>query len=293
MRDRAAPPMFIAGIPMRPQFKEGMEYFMQMQEHGRIAIPPISQSKMERYEFMNISDELAIVIPAKNEEKLLPRLLISLIRQDYRLIKDTSVFLADADSTDRTIAIAQGFNNSLAIRVIRGGLPSVGRNNGAHCAYSRYLLFLDADIELADRTLIRRAVDLMKSKSLHCVTTDIFCRDGILLDHLMYGSNNVIQRLSRFHKPFATGMFMLVDRERFDELGGFDELALFAEDYQLTRQIERNRFQVIRGGIYSTNRRLKKMGYWTMSRYFIRTAFHGRQAKYYRNPMHRAYWEAS
>jgi GT2 family glycosyltransferase len=109
----------------------------------------------------------------------------------------------------------------------------------------------------------------------------------------MYGGNNVIQRLSRFHKPFATGMFMLMDRERFDELGGFDELALFAEDYQLTRQIEGRRFRVIRGGIYSTNRRLKKMGYWTMSRYFIRTAFHGRQAKYYRNPMHRAYWEAS
>jgi len=31
---------------------------------------------------MSISDELPIVIPAKNEEKLLPRLLRSLLKQD-------------------------------------------------------------------------------------------------------------------------------------------------------------------------------------------------------------------
>jgi hypothetical protein len=36
-----------------------------------------------------------------------------------------------------------------------------------------------------------------------------------------------VQRLSRFHKPFAAGMLMLLDKEEFDRLGGFDEKALF------------------------------------------------------------------
>jgi glycosyltransferase involved in cell wall biosynthesis len=241
---------------------------------------------------MNISDELTIVIPAKNEEKLLPRLLMSLEEQDYPLMPNTRVILADADSTDRTIPLAMKFTNSLALTVIHGGLPSVGRNRGAINADSRYILFLDADIELPDPTLIRRAVGLMKKKSLHCVTTDIYCCGGIWLDHLLYAGNNMVQRLSRFHKPFATGMFMLLDKGEFDRIGGFDEQALFAEDYQLTRQIHRDRFRVIRGGIYSTNRRFVKMGHWAIVRFFLSTAMHGRKPNYYRNKYYEAYWGA-
>jgi glycosyltransferase involved in cell wall biosynthesis len=241
---------------------------------------------------MNISDELTIVIPAKNDEILLPRLLMSLEEQDYPLMANTRVILADADSTDRTIPLAMKFTNSLALTVIHGGLPSVGRNRGAICADSRYILFFDADIVLPDPTLIRRAVELMKQKSLHCVTTDVFCSGGIWLDHLLYACNNLVQRLSRFHKPFATGMFMLLDKEEFDRIGGFDEKALFAEDYQLTRHIQRNRFRVIRGGIHSTNRRFVKMGHWTMVRLFLSAAIYGRKPNYHRNKYRDAYWEA-
>jgi glycosyltransferase involved in cell wall biosynthesis len=251
-----------------------------------------SKAEERRSQSMNLSDELTIVIPAKNEEKLLPRLLTSLVGQDYPLMSCTRVLLADADSTDRTVEVAMEFSKRLPVTVIRGGLPSVGRNNGARCSYSRYILFLDADIELADSTLLRRAIDRMKQGALHCVTTDIRCREGSSLDHLLYGGNNLVQRLSRFHRPFATGMFMLLDREQFDELGGFDELALYAEDYQLTRKIQRSRFSVLRGGIYSTNRRFKKMGHWTIVRYFISTALHSRKPNYYRNRYYEAYWQA-
>jgi glycosyltransferase involved in cell wall biosynthesis len=240
-----------------------------------------------------MSDELAVVIPARNEEKLLPRLLLSLVRQDYRYMRDTNIYLADADSTDRTVGVARNFSRELNISVIKGGLPSVGRNNGARRADSRYLLFLDADVELGDRALIRRALEAMKRESLHLVTTDILCPEGGVLDGLMYGCNNAVQRLSRCHRPFATGMFMLFDRDRFDDLGGFDELALYAEDYQLSRLVDRRRFRVVRGGVYSTNRRFKKMGYWKIARFFLRTAFRGGRAGYYRDPMHRAYWEMS
>jgi hypothetical protein len=133
---------------------------------------------------------------------------------------------------------------------------------------------------------------LMISKSLHCVTTDIWCRGGGLMDNLCYGGSNLAQRLSRFYRPFATGMFMLVDKSRFDALGGFDEQALYAEDYQLTQQFERKRFRVIRGGISSTNRRFQKMGHATIIRFFLKTALHRGQPDYFRSKLHQAYWEA-
>jgi hypothetical protein len=85
---------------------------------------------------------------------------------------------------------------------------------------------------------------------------------------------------------------MLVDKEEFEELGGFDEQALYAEDYQLTRQIKRSRFRVIGGGIYSTNRRFLKMGHGTVMRFFLKTALHSRKPDYFRSKMHEAYWQA-
>jgi glycosyltransferase involved in cell wall biosynthesis len=207
-------------------------------------------------------------------------------------MRNTRVLLADADSTDRTVQIANEFSRDLQITVIQGGLPSIGRNNGARCASSSYLLFIDADIEIADPTLLRRSMDLIKKRALHCVTTDIWCRDGGWLDNLLFAGNNLVQRFSRFHHPFATGMFMLVDRRKFAELGGFDERALYAEDYQLTRQFQCNRFRVIRGGILSTNRRFRKMGHGNIIRFFLKTAFHSRQPEYFRSKIHQAYWEA-
>ena len=50
----------------------------------------------------NTASELTIVIPAKNEAKLIPRLLTSLTNQDYSKMSSTRVLVADANSTDGT-----------------------------------------------------------------------------------------------------------------------------------------------------------------------------------------------
>src|SRR3974390_2917270 len=127
---------------------------------------------------MNTTNELTIVIPAKNESKLIPRLLTSLTTQDYSKMSSTRVLVADANSTDGTPEVVMSFRDRLNVTVIRGGMPSVGRNQGAALADTPYVLFLDADIELADTSLIRRCVERAQSKGSHCVTTNILCKDG-------------------------------------------------------------------------------------------------------------------
>src|SRR3984885_1504619 len=106
----------------------------------------------------NPANESTIVIPAKNEAKLIPRLLTSLTNQDYSNMCSTRVLVADANSTDGTPEIVLRFRDRLNVSVIRGGMPSVGRNLGAAHAESTYVLFLDADIELAHPSVLRRAV---------------------------------------------------------------------------------------------------------------------------------------
>ena len=117
---------------------------------------------------MNTANQLTIVIPAKNEAKLIPRLLTSLINQDYSKMSSTRVLVADANSTDSTANIVLGFRDRLNIHVIRGGTPSVGRNLGAAHAESDYVLFLDADIELASASLIRRVMERAEREWMTC-----------------------------------------------------------------------------------------------------------------------------
>jgi len=188
-------------------------------------------------------------------------------------MSSTRVLVADANSTDGTPEIVMSFRDRLNVTVIRGGMPSVGRNQGAAQADTPYVLFLDADIELADRSLVRRCVEEAQTKALHCMTTNIVCRDGNWIDKLFYaGGVDLCQYLSCLHRPFATGMFMFFDRKKFWELGGFNEQIHFAEDYKLSQRVERKRFAIVRGGVWTTNRRFQRMGHLRVGWLFVRTA---------------------
>ena len=196
-------------------------------------------------------------------------------------MSSTRVLVADANSTDGTPQIVLSFRDRLNVKVIRGGLPSFGRNQGASQADTPYVLFLDADIELADPCLIRRCMEKAQRKNLHCLTTNILCKDGSWLDKLLYAGNDLFQYLSCLHRPFATGMFMLFDRKKFWECGGFHEQILFAEDYRLSQKVERKRFAIVGGGVYTTNRRFKRMGHLKVGWLFLKTALNYWNEKYF------------
>jgi len=238
---------------------------------------------------MSTRPELCLVIPAKNEANNLPTLLTCLSKQDYPHLAHTKVFVADADSTDGTQEIARSFSDRLNIHVIQGGTPSVGRNCGVRASDSEMVLFLDADVELRDPTLIRRAVGRMRSRRLHCLTVDIKCKDGNWADRLLYRGNSRMQRLSSWVLPFGTGMFLLFDRKRFTELGGFSEDALFAEDFLLTKQVSPLRFSVLNGAIYTSNRRFKRTGHGRMVFLFFWTLLNSRNRRHFEND--HGYWE--
>jgi glycosyltransferase involved in cell wall biosynthesis len=196
-------------------------------------------------------------------------------------MSSTRVLVADANSTDRTREIVASFRDRLNVAVIAGGMPSAGRNQGAAQAEAPYVLFVDADIELADPSLIRHCVEKARAKQLHCVTTNVVCRGGNWIDKLLYATIDLFQYLSYLHRPFATGMFMLFDREKFHQLGGFHEQIHFAEDYKLSQKVDRKRFAIVRGGVYTTNRRFQKMGHLRPGWLFLKTAMNYWNEKYF------------
>jgi len=174
-----------------------------------------------------------------------------------------------------------GYADRLRIEVIPGGLPAVGRNAGARLADTRYVLFIDADVVISDRTMLRRAMQSMEVRHLHCLTTSIGCMYGRFVDDLLYAGNNLIQRMCSWFMPFGTGMFLMFERTVFDRLGGFNEQALYAEDYLLTQKVSMPRFGILRGKVHTTNRRFRKMGRRRIVWMFFRTALNSFNRSYY------------
>lgn len=185
----------------------------------------------------------------------------------------TKVFVADAGSTDGTPELALSFASRLDLEVIPGGLPSVGRNAGARRAQTPYVLFIDADMELKDPGLVRRALHLAVRRKLECVTTNIWCSSGRLRDHALYLGNNIAQYGSMLVRPFSTGMFMLFEKAAFDRLGGFHEGALYAEDFLLSKKVPNRKFGIVRGRVHTTNRRFRNMGHARIVGLFLKTMF--------------------
>ncbi|MFH1248696.1 MAG: glycosyltransferase [archaeon] len=198
---------------------------------------------------------ISIIIPALNEEKFIVRLLDSLKRQKLR---DYEVIIADAGSTDKTLQISRNYG----CKIVKGGLPARGRNNGAKAAKGDLLLFLDADCFLPNNCLNKSIIEYEK-RSLD-VSTFMLLPDGkskirkIFLN-LFY--NYPILILEKILPHGAMGI--LIDKEMFKRLNGFDETIKLAEDHDFIRRAAKiGRFGVIRAcKILTSDRRFDTDGW--------------------------------
>jgi len=183
---------------------------------------------------------ISIVIPTKNEELHLPKLLASIRLQT---VQPHEIIVADAKSTDRTREIAESYG---AI-VVDGGMPSVGRNIGARCATGEMILFLDADVELRDPTFLEKSIAEFKERGLGLATCDVFPLSDAYIDHFMHKAYNKYARAWGSLFPHAPGFCMLVKRDSHNKLGGFDESVVFCEDHDYARRFKKvGRFGFLR-----------------------------------------------
>jgi glycosyltransferase involved in cell wall biosynthesis len=218
---------------------------------------------------------LSIVIPCKNEEKQIRSTLKALENQTIDM-SVVPIYIADAGSTDSTLEVIQNFieKGKLKVKVVEGGYPPTGRNKGASYCRSEYILFLDADIEMGEDTSIEKSINLAIEKDLDLVATYIKCKDGNQYDAFFWEKIHAFTyKYPYIVGPYAAGMFILIRKSKFYELGGFNEEMVLGDDWELTHKIRREKFGIANTFIWTTNRRFMKQGYLkTFSRYF-RVAF--------------------
>ncbi len=167
---------------------------------------------------------LAIVIPTKNEEDYLPKLLASIAEQTLR---PEVVIVADANSTDSTRQVALEHGAT----VVEGGMPGPGRNRGAQSVESDLIFFFDADVVLTDPEFLRRAVEEFTQRELAVATADVEAIDGNRADAWGHRFYNRYVRLWGATRPHAPGFCILARRSVHERINGFDESVLFCEDH--------------------------------------------------------------
>ena len=183
----------------------------------------------------------SLVIPAYNEEQLLPRLLdsVSVARESWRKGPATiEVIVADNASSDRTAAIAQE-RGCRVVEVEERRIAAV-RNGGAAVAGGEILCFVDADSEIHPETFNAIEESLATGRVVAGATGVYMERWslGIALTWILFMPMVWLTRMD-------TGV-VFCREEDFVAIGGYDERRFFAEDVQLLwdlRRIGRKRKQ--------------------------------------------------
>lgn len=183
--------------------------------------------------------KISIVIPAFNEEKLLPATLESVRAAAQAMAArrwDCEVIVCDNNSTDNTAEIAR----AAGARVVFEPVNQIGRarNCGAKAAAGEWLVFIDADSH-PSRELFEDVCEVIAGGG--CLAggctfrLDKRDRFGDMLTAIW----NTISRV----RKWAAGSFIVCEATAFREVGGFsaelfagEELDLFKRLHKLARK---------------------------------------------------------
>jgi glycosyltransferase involved in cell wall biosynthesis len=177
--------------------------------------------------------KISIVVPAFNEEKLLPgslRAINAATAAFHERDWETELIVCDNNSSDRTAEVAR----AEGARVVFEPINQIGRarNCGAAAATGDWLLFIDADSQ-PSRELLADVAD--------AITSGKYIAGGatVRLDAWFPGMWffmtlwNVTSRV----KKWCAGSFIFVEAQAFRAIGGFSSEFFVSEELDLSQRL--------------------------------------------------------
>lgn len=240
---------------------------------------------------VNLSEQLTIVIPSKDEKWAILDCLDFISEQIG--IDGTRVIIADSSEKYFSQYILKNFTkrfkHKLSIDIIQGGLTSEARLFGSRCVTTPFVLFLDADIYLLDKELLQKIFDKkILTSDIDLVTTNISTYTKY---SFYYDLFNFMQKIFiKLKSPFAVGCFQLWRIDAYWKTGGFVPTQKIAEDYWISKQIDAKRFLVYKTDkVWTYPRRLQKKSSWSMFKLMIRCYINRNNPKFF--DTYKNYWK--
>ncbi len=232
------------------------------------------------------NNQFTIVIPCKNESINIYDCLGFICKQ--KNIAGTKVIIADnsddKESLEWLYRAQIDYKHSLNIEVIKGGYPSKARLEGSKLVDTPYILFIDADIMLLDKTVL----DIISDFKGDLLTVPFQTEKGW---NWVFRLFDLFQLLSiKLGTPFAVGGFQYWNTKKYWELGGYKEDELFAEDYSLSSKVKSNKFWIHKSnGIFTSARRFKNKGVSYMFWIMIKSYINRNNPEFFKH--HHDYWK--
>jgi glycosyltransferase involved in cell wall biosynthesis len=211
---------------------------------------------------------VSFIIPARNEERLLPATLARIASLVSGVTYE--ILVVDNGSTDATALLAR---NQGAMVLEEPARTVAGlRNAGAARASGSILVFLDADILITEAW----------AGEFNRVLSELECNNRVIT-----GSRAGIGSKPRWIEKYwflpmtreRAGTYMnsghlILHRDLFRELGGFDERLMTGEDWDLAKRARKKGVQIINNqGLQVIHEGYPK----TLKQFFLRERWHGTQ----------------
>ena len=227
---------------------------------------------------------ISVIIPAFNEEKLLPQTLaaVAVAVGAFRARGwEYEVVVCDNNSTDRTAELARAAGATVVFEPIN----QIGRarDAGASVATGDWFIFIDADSWPSAELFADIADHITAGRHLGGGSTVALEIGTPFMAHLFCGCWNTVSRLARW----AAGSCVWVEASAFRAAGGFGTEFYAGEEVFLSRRLHkiarsrRLKFRVLAAHPLATSSRKLKLYTFTESvRFFGRMFFSaGRAAK--------------
>ena len=175
---------------------------------------------------------VSVIIPCYNSKKTIQRTLHSVAQQVY---KDYEVVIVDDGSVDDTNTVVKDFFNDLDIKYQyiyqENSGPSSARNNGVSHARGKYVAFLDSD-DTWHKDKLSIQMTIIEEKQLN------FLGSTYQYDEFNYNQKlDIVLNKFNFYQLLIKTRFstpgVVMKKDFFIELGGFDEEMKYAEDNDL------------------------------------------------------------
>jgi len=221
--------------------------------------------------------KISIVVPAYNEEKLLPASLRAMNASREAMHErgwETELIVCDNNSKDRTAEVARGEGAQVVFEPINQ--ISRARNAGAAAATGNWILFIDADSQ--------------PSRELFCDVADAIASGRYLaggstvrLDAWFPGmwlATAVWNSISRV-KKWCAGSFIFCDAEAFRTIGGFSHELFVSEELDLSQRLGKlarargKRLAILRKHpLVTSSRKLKLYGHRAHLKFLFKLIWH-------------------
>lgn len=181
--------------------------------------------------------KISVVIPALNEEKLLPFCLQSLLNQNYPR-DQYEIIVVDNGSTDKTSQIAESFGVAI---YKYNGINTCGatRQFGTTKTQAPIIAFTDADSKVPHDWL--STIDtLFKDQNLVSVGGKILPDKNNFFLFCIYTFYDIFYLVNQFfHKTILWGLNFAVRKSAFDKVGGFNITLASSEDWDLAIRLQK------------------------------------------------------